>query len=52
MKRSKRVTEAAAFAEAVGRGLRKAARAARKTAQLYGTPVYVWKDGKVVALKP
>lgn len=35
-----------------GRALRRAARAARKTARLYGTPVYVWKNGKVVALKP
>jgi hypothetical protein len=36
----------------VGRALRRAARSARKTAHAYGTPVYVWKNGKVVALKP
>lgn len=37
---------------AVGRALRRAARVARKTARLHGTPVYVWKNGKVVAEKP
>lgn len=35
-----------------GRALRRAALAARKTARLHGTPVYVWRDGKVVAEKP
>lgn len=32
--------------------LRRAARAARKTARIYGTPIYIWEDGKVVAIKP
>ena len=36
----------------VGRALRRAARAARKTARMHGTRIHVWKDGKVVALKP
>lgn len=40
------------FADGVGRALRSAARAARKTAQMHGTPIYIWKDGKVVAVKP
>jgi hypothetical protein len=40
------------FATAVGRALRRAARAARKTARAHGTPIYVWQNGKVVALKP
>ena len=35
-----------------GRALRRAARVARKTARIHGTPIYVWKDGKVVAEKP
>ena len=35
-----------------GRALRRAARVARKTARRYGTPIYVWRDGKVVAEKP
>lgn len=37
---------------AVGRALRRAARVARQTARLHGTPVYVWKNGRVVAEKP
>jgi len=37
---------------AVGRALRRAAKVARKTARMHGTPIYVWKNGKVVAEKP
>jgi len=29
-----------------------ASKDARKTARMYGTPLYVWEDGKVVAKKP
>ncbi len=36
----------------VGRALRRAGQAARKTARAHGTPVYVCQDGKVVAEKP
>lgn len=36
----------------VGRALRRAANDARKTARMYGTPIYVWENGKVVAKKP
>jgi hypothetical protein len=43
---------APSFAAAVGRALRRAGLTARKTARMHGTPVYVWKDGKVVAEKP
>lgn len=39
------------FAKAVGRALRRAGRDARKTARMYGTPIYVWENGKVVAKK-
>jgi hypothetical protein len=35
-----------------GRALRRSARVARKTARAHGTPVYFWRDGKVVAEKP
>ncbi len=35
-----------------GRALRRAALVARKTARLHGTPIYVWRGGKVVAEKP
>jgi hypothetical protein len=37
---------------AVGRALRRAAKTARKTARAHGTPIYIWKNGKVVAEKP
>ena len=40
------------FATIVGHALRRAGQAARKTARLHGTPVYVWRAGKVVAEKP
>ncbi len=45
-------TDSKSFAEGVGRALRRAARAARKIARAHGTPVYVWRNGKVVAEKP
>jgi len=37
---------------AAGRALRRAAKVARKTARMHGTPIYLWKNGKVVAEKP
>ena len=40
------------FVAAVGRALRRAAATARKTARIHGTPIYVWRDGKVIAEKP
>ena len=40
------------FVGAVGRALRRAAATARKTARAHGTPVYVWRGGRVVAEKP
>ncbi len=40
------------FSRAVGRSLRRAAKQARKVAKMYGTPVYIMKNGKVVAEKP
>ncbi|MBL9166267.1 MAG: hypothetical protein JNN07_00840 [Verrucomicrobiales bacterium] len=44
--------ETAEFAKAVGRGLRRSAKAAREIARMHGTPIYIWKNGKVVAQKP
>jgi hypothetical protein len=44
--------ETTAFAKAVGRGLRRSAKAAREAARMYGTPIYIWKNGKIVAEKP
>jgi hypothetical protein len=40
------------FAAVVGRALRRAGLVARKTARIHGTPVYFWREGKVVAEKP
>ena len=40
------------FSKGVAIGLRRAAKDARKIAKQYGTPIYVWRDGKVVAVKP
>lgn len=34
------------------RALRRSARRAREIARMYGTPIYVMKEGKIVALKP
>jgi len=47
-----RAKNAESFATGVGRGLRLAARAARKVARAHGTPVYVWENGRVVAKRP
>jgi hypothetical protein len=40
------------FIAGVGRALRRAAKDARKTARMYGTPLYVWQNGRVVAKRP
>jgi len=40
------------FAKKVGLALRRSRLSARKTARMYGTPIYIWRDGKVVAEKP
>ncbi len=52
MKQTKAKKETELLAKAVGRALRRAAKVARKTARAHGTPIYVWQNGKVVALKP
>lgn len=52
MKRAKVKKETRLFTAAVGRALRRAAKVARKTARMHGTPIYIWKNGKVVADKP
>lgn len=40
------------FAIGVGRALKRSARVARKTARMYGTPIYISRNGRIVALKP
>jgi hypothetical protein len=52
MKTRRRRKPLPTLAVRAGRALRRAALDARKTARLYGTPIYVWRDGKVVAEKP
>jgi hypothetical protein len=49
MNAKKRVSKAEDFATGVGCGLCRAARTARKIARMYGTSIYVWENGKVVA---
>mgnify|MGYP001055320506 CR=1 FL=1 len=44
--------ETSEFSRAVGRALRRAAKAARRIAAMHKTPVYIWRNGKVVAMKP
>ena len=45
-------TETKLFVQSVGRALRRAAKVARKIARVHHTPIYVWRNGKVVAEKP
>ena len=52
MKTTDKKKPANKFAAPVGRALRRAGQAARKTARDHGTPVYIWRDGKVVAENP
>ena len=52
MRPAKRSKKSREFIEGVGRALRRAAKAARKTARAHGMPIYVWENGKVVAKKP
>ncbi len=40
------------FAKRVERALIRAAAEARRTARRFGTPIYVWENGKVVAKRP
>jgi hypothetical protein len=47
-----KATRTPGFAAAVGRSLRRAAKDAQKTARMYGTPLYVWENGKVAAKRP
>jgi len=40
------------LARKAGKAMRRAARNAHRIALAYGTPIYIEKDGKIVALKP
>lgn len=52
MKRRAKAQSSKEFSATVGRALRRAATVARKTARMYGTPIYIVKNGKIVAEKP
>lgn len=52
MKKTALSPETKRFYAAVASSLRRAARRARETARMHGTPLYVWQNGKVVAKKP
>jgi hypothetical protein len=52
MKRAKKHKTPEELSRAVGRALRRAAKVARKTARMHGTPIYIERNGKIVALKP
>ena len=54
MKAKKRVKvdRPGSFTAGIRRALRRAAKDARKTARMYGTPLYVWENGRVVAKRP
>jgi hypothetical protein len=52
MKKTSEKKQTKIFAAAVGRALRRARKTARKTALAHGTPLYIWRNGKVVAEKP
>jgi hypothetical protein len=51
-KRIQRIQTSKEFSDGVGRALRRATKVARKTARMHGTPIYIWKNCKVVAEKP
>jgi hypothetical protein len=52
MKRAKIHKTPDELSQAVGRALRRAAKVARKTARMHGTPIYIERNGKIIALKP
>ena len=47
MKISRRKAKPSSGAEQVGAALRRAGKIARKTARMYGTPIYVWENGTI-----
>ncbi len=52
MKTSKGPLKPNPLSRAAGKALRRSAKQARAIAKAHGTPIYVSKDGKVVAEKP
>lgn len=52
MKTSRKKPILSEFAKQVDRAMKRAAKTARKIARMHGTPIYIMRKGKVVALKP
>lgn len=52
MKPRNGTSKSAEFSRVVGRALRRAAKRARAEARRHGTPIYVSRGGRVVAIKP
>jgi hypothetical protein len=52
MKKRSKQTPQTKFSADVGRALKRSAQRARRVARMYGTPIYVMQNGKIVALKP
>jgi len=52
MKETKRSPKPNPLSRAAGKALRRAGQDARAVAKAHGTPVYVLRDGKIVADKP
>jgi hypothetical protein len=52
MKTANGKSETRVFVRGVGQALRRAGKVARTTARAYHTPIYIWRNGKVVAKKP
>ncbi len=50
--KSRRARKGVSFADRAGHALRLAAKDARKVAKMYGTPIYVVENGKLVAKQP
>jgi hypothetical protein len=52
MKAPKRPLKPNPLSRAAGKALRRAGKQARAIAKAHGTPLYIWRDGKIVAEKP
>jgi hypothetical protein len=52
MKAKVKEAPAKGFAASIEPALKRAAKVARKTARMYGTRLYFWKNGKVVSERP
>jgi hypothetical protein len=52
MKTTNAKKRSVAFAAAEGSALRRSPRVTRKTARAHSSPIYIWRNGKILAEKP